>query len=122
MLVSGLRGLFLFIGGFFFFFSCTQSKSPLHGQLSASWMRTCLNTKDQRAEPALPSFSKKYSCLSLLSIMALVSMTWLLMKMVCILWTQNADRSCFTALLSQGIYPAGTWAVSMKLQAEGVER
>lgn len=39
--------------------SCTQSKSLLYGQLSASWMRSCLNTKDQRAEPALPSFSKK---------------------------------------------------------------
>lgn len=50
------------------FFSCTQSKSLLHGQLSASWMRACLNTKDQRAEPALPNFSKKYSSLSLLSI------------------------------------------------------
>lgn len=52
------RSCFCLLVGYLVF-SCTQSKSLLHGQLSASWMRSCLNTKDQRAEPALASFSKK---------------------------------------------------------------
>lgn len=76
--MNGLGVCFCLLVGYLAFYSCTQSKSLLHGQLSASWMRAFLNIIDRRAEPALPSFSKNY----LTCITALVSMTWLLMKMV----------------------------------------
>lgn len=70
----------LFSDVLFEFFSWPQNRSLLDGQIPASWVKACLNTK---IKSKLPRVLGKYSCLSLLDIRALIHMLWLLMKIIC---------------------------------------